>query len=1216
MECPLCQTSNPPAAARCTKCATPLPSGSATLTETPPELGGATFVEGGGTRAGGSNAAIIDKAPGTPGTMKVPTGWSVPAPQSAPTFAASLANLQPGTLLGSRYEILRQLGQGGMGAVYQARDRELDRMVALKVIRPELATRPDILQRFKQEIILARQVTHRNVIRIFDLGEADGIKFITMEFIEGQDLKTLVAEKGKLSIEKIVSIIEQVCLALEAAHAEGVVHRDLKPQNIMVDKQDKVSVMDFGIARSLEFGGMTHTGALIGTPEYMSPEQVQGDKVDARSDLFTLGIIFYELLTGSMPYQADTVMGTMIKRTKERARPPAQVNQEIPQFVSDVVAKCLETEPQKRYQSARQIYDDLEAWQAGAARRALNPVVRWLRYSPRYQKWVVATAAVLLLASAGYAFRQKIPLHFSLGSGASVEPVSLAILPFRNASNDSSIDWLGPSLAEMLRSDVGQSAYLRTVSDDRVHQILKDLRIPENTSFNPDTLKRLADFSSAQTLVWGQYLKVGDQIRIDATVQDLKRQRAIPVKAQAPSEKELLKAVAELAESIRQSLSLSSDVLKELRAKSFQPSSISVQALRNYNEGLNFSRQGKNIEAAKSFEGAVQQDPEFALAYSKLGQTYANLGYDDKAEQSSRKAVELSDKLPEQERYLIQANHARILNDTAKAIESYENLAKVSPQDAEVHFNLGGLYESTGTFDKARAEYAKVLARDPNQVDALLAAGRVEIKSGNAQRGLEPLNRALTVAIQLDNSEEKSAILQAIGVAYKRLNKLDEALQNYQASLEIKRRLGQKRGIAVSLNEIAQVEGRLGKQDAALAAYREALQVRREIGDKKGIGESLNDLGFFYADRGQYDEALKLYKESLQIQRDVGNENFQALVLNNIGNIDLLKGQYEDALTYFERALQLREKFKNPSETALTLHNLGDTSTKLGQYSQALTYYLRALDLYRGAGDKRGTAIESYYMAAIFEYQGRYGAALNSTEEAVKALRELGDRSALITESLNNFGNALSLVGRYDEAQKNLKEGLNLARQLQNKVLTAEALNFQGEADFYRGDFKAARAAFDEALQAAQRTSDRRLILNCKVNIAKVSIKDGHAAAAVGWLRAFGKEADSIGLKYLSTEASVDLAEALLSTGQAAGAQKELDAALRAGERLGLQALLARGHYLMARALQASGKGAEAARHAAEAQRIAQEIAKEAHSDAILKREDLQPIFAQPARGS
>src|SRR5579863_1717664 len=262
-------------------------------------------------------------------------------------------------MLAERYEILELLGQGGMGAVYKARDTELERLVALKLIRPELASNPEILHRFKQELILAREVTHRNVIRIFDLGQARGVKFITMQFVEGRDLRTALREKGKFTPEQAVQVISQVCRALEVAHAAGVVHRDLKPQNIMLDATDHVYVMDFGIAHSLETPGMTQTGALMGTPEYMSPEQAKGMKVDARSDLFALGIIFYELLTGISPFKADTAMATLLKRLQDRPQPPAEVDPTIPQGISDVVMKCLEIEREQRYSNAREILEDL-----------------------------------------------------------------------------------------------------------------------------------------------------------------------------------------------------------------------------------------------------------------------------------------------------------------------------------------------------------------------------------------------------------------------------------------------------------------------------------------------------------------------------------------------------------------------------------------------------------------------------------------------------------------------------------------------------------------------------------------------------------------------------------------------------------------------------------------------------------------------------------------
>jgi serine/threonine-protein kinase len=344
VECPICHTSNPPGSIACLKCSTPIEIGDATIVINPTN-DAATIVE----PAGG---------PSDPeATIGGTTGWSVPIQKIGPRDPN--APLDPGTVLAERYEILKRLGEGGMGAVYQARDHELDRLVALKVIRPELAGHPDILRRFKQELILARQVTHKNVIRIFDLGMAGGCKFITMDYIDGRDLKSILVERGKLAPEEAVPIVQQVCRGLEAAHTEGVVHRDLKPQNIMVDASGRVWVMDFGLARSMEMAGMTRTGALMGTPDYMSPEQARAEKVDARSDLFSLGIIFYEMLTGVLPFQADTMMATLLKRVHEKAAPPNTLERAIPQHLSDVIMKCLEADRAKRYQTTGEILADL-----------------------------------------------------------------------------------------------------------------------------------------------------------------------------------------------------------------------------------------------------------------------------------------------------------------------------------------------------------------------------------------------------------------------------------------------------------------------------------------------------------------------------------------------------------------------------------------------------------------------------------------------------------------------------------------------------------------------------------------------------------------------------------------------------------------------------------------------------------------------------------------
>jgi len=1127
---------------------------------------------------------------------------------------ASAAMLQPGDVLGGRYEIVRLLGEGGMGAVYKATDRELDRFVALKLIRPDLASSPAILARFKQELLLAHQVTHKNVIRIYDLAEADGVRFITMEYIEGDDLRRLLLSRGKFSPAEAVEIIRQVCFALHAAHAVGVIHRDLKPQNIMQDRQGRILVMDFGLARSVESDGMTQTGALVGTMEYMSPEQAMGEELDQRSDLFALGLIFFELLTGNVPYKAQTALASLLKRSQERAVSAIDLDSSIPKGISDIVGKCLERDLNQRYQNVQEILNDLDAWQgkrkiSASSSKGIAVQAAWTLP----WKWIGAASLAVVVALGGWIW-QRTMVARSAVPAAHGPVISLAILPFRNASGDPNLDWLGSSMAEMLTTDVGQSASLRTVSPDRLHQVLKDLRINPDAQPDPQTLRQLGEFSNAQTLVWGQYVKLGDQIRIDATLQNLAQQRTSTLKAEASSEKDLLAAVDRLAQSIRENLALSPEIVKELQAQAFRPSSKSMEAIRSYNDGLELVRQGNNLEAQKKFDAATQADPEFALAFSRLAQTYSTLGYDNEAERYSRRAVELSQQLPPAEKYLIEAENARVQNDTQRAISSYENLVKVAPQDLDIQFTLAGLYESNNDFDKARQHYTKALEQDPKYVDALLASGRVEIESGNPQNGLDYLNRGLSLAVQLDNQEEKAAILHAIGVAYKLLNKPQEALKNYQDSLAIKRQIGDKRGIAVSLNESAQVETTLGKPTAALADYQEALRIRREIGDKRGEGDTLMDLGTLYDDRGQTDEALKLYKEALQTQRDLGNEQRQATCLNNIGSAYLSEGQYEDAYAYYQQALALQEKLKLSDETALTVKNLAVTNAKLGQFDQALAQYLKALDMYRSSNDAQGAAMDSYDMASIFEYQGRYGAALNARQDALKNFRDLKDRSFWMGEILSGYGKSLALVGRGDEAQKALEESLSLARELKNDVLISQTLEYMGDAAFYRGDVKAARSLHVQALQSANEAKNAERILLAKAALARDDVQLEQSSAVLGKLRTLSQQADSRGMKYEAVEASIDLAQALLNTKALPQARQELERALTRCDKLGLSALKARGQYLLATVLRLSGNRSQAKDHYRQSMQLLTGIQQEAATDAILRRADFAAISSEANR--
>ena len=1156
------------------------------------------------------DATISDSFPPTPG--------SGGGARALSGIYMKEAILQPGDLIGLRYEILSLLGEGGMGAVYKALDREVERTVALKLIRPELASNPAILARFKQELLTAHQVTHKNVIRIYDIAEADGVKFITMEFVEGQDLRRILTDRGKLPISESVEIIRQVCVALEAAHGAGIIHRDLKPQNIMQEtKTGRILVMDFGLARNIGGDGLTQTGALLGTIEYMSPEQSMGQQLDQRSDIFAVGLIFYEMLVGKTPYKADTAMASLLKRNQERAVPAADLDTAVPKALSDIVSKCLERDLEHRYQNVQEILHDLDAFQGARPTLASITLPPSVVIAPPKAampwKWIAVGTLAVGVMGGGWAMKSGV--FRSGGTGGTAEAVkgpevSLAILPFQNSSGDAALDQWGSNLADMLSTAVGQSAHLRIVSPDRMNQVLTDLKVTPGTSIDPSTIANIAKFSNADTIVWGKFFKNGDKIHVQATVRDLKQGRDVPVGVDASSQNDVTGPVNQLADLIRQNLAVSSDVQKELKASAFQPTSKSPAALSAYMQGVQLRRQGKNLEALKSFQTAVQNDGDFALAYSRLAETNSLLGYDSQAEQASRKALELDSQLPLAEKYLIEANHARVMKDSKKAIETYEKLAASRPGDEDVAFALGGLYLDTGEFDKARAEYAKVLKNDPRNLTALIQTGWLEVLNGKPQAGLDPLNRAMSIAIELDNDEQKAQVLQFLGIAYDGLNKYDEALRNVQQSVDINKRLGDKSALANNYSEIGDIQSALGKPELALAAYNQSLALRRDIGAKKDIANSLISIGGLMEDRGDYDKALALYKESLQTQRDVGDAALQAVCLNNIGSIYLVKGQSEDALTYYQQALQLREKLNNPVDTADTLHNLGEAYTKTAQYDQAMASYMRALGLRRASNDNHNGALELHSMGMVFLNQGRFGAAVSNLNESVQGFQKAEDKSRLMVQVLIDYADALAKAGRGSEVGKTLDEALALATELKNDKLIADVHNTLGDLAFYRGDTKAAREQYQQALPLAQKAKSPETILAAKLNLARVAIAEGRSASVIGELRTISQDADRQGMKYLALVSSVDLATAMINAKDYKGAQSVLEQALNTSERLGVRLQAALIHYQMGNLQKQTGDAGGAAAQYKQAAGILDEIKKEPGAEHTLDRADLKAVYA------
>src|SRR6266404_5879620 len=613
MRCPYCKAENPPTAAACGKCGKAPPASEATFVgDDEPQKQSAP--------SGSPNAPITPGAPLTPGT---PEGWSISSTR-APAPALPPGEFSPGTVLGDRYEILALLGQGGMGAVYKARDKELDRLVALKIIRPELTTNPEILKRFKQELILARQVTHRNVIRIFDLGQADGFKFITMEYLEGQDLRGVLREKGKLTPEEAARVILQICRALEAAHGEGVIHRDLKPQNIMMDANGRAYVMDFGIARSAHLPGMTQTGALVGTPEYMSPEQAKGEKLGEQSDIFSLGVILYELVVGQSPYHSETPLATLWKRLQEKAKPLCEIDPTIPKAFSDIVEKALEVEPENRFANANEFAQHLESW-LGISPSMIGSITdQALRPLPAQKpiwKYTAIAATVLLLAIAGVG----LPRMFSPDSSKRVAhaPVSVLVADFTNHTGDPIFD---DTLEPMFNFALEGASFINAFNRGNARKLAGKLPHPSD-KLDEQPARLVAVSQGIGAVVTGELSRRGDKYSLSATALDALSGNIIAkTEVTAANKDELLLTIPKLAAPIRKALGDTTPESVQLQAAGGAFTAASLEAVHQYGIAMEQQFAGNMQGALQSFSKAAELDPNFARAYAGEAAMAGNLG--------------------------------------------------------------------------------------------------------------------------------------------------------------------------------------------------------------------------------------------------------------------------------------------------------------------------------------------------------------------------------------------------------------------------------------------------------------------------------------------------------------------------------------------------------------------------------------------------------------
>lgn len=683
MKCPRCQADNSETQRFCGECGTPLePTG-----RRPPD-----------SSLSAGKSALREREAFTR-TLETPAG-----------------ELASGTIFAGRYQIIEELGRGGMGSVYRALDRTLNEEVALKLIKPEVGSDARTLERFRNELKLARRISHRHVGRMHELLEEHGRHFITMEYVPGEDLKSLIRRVKQLAPATAVNVAREIAEGLAEAHRLGIVHRDLKPSNIMIDKEGSARIMDFGIARGAAGEGITGEGMIIGTPEYMSPEQAGGKEVDRRSDIYSLGAILYEMLTGRAPFEGETPFSVALKHKSEPPPDPRKLNPQIPANLGRIVLKCLEKDPAKRFQTAEEILSDL----AGAAQafptseRSIPPKkpLTSREITVKFGMRKVVVSLLIIVAAAALAVVLWRALGGRKGPSIPSGPPSLAVMHFNNNTGDPSLEYWRTMLADAFTADLTQSRYVEVLSRERLAQVIQNLGALDAKGFSADILARVAAQGGVNHLLVGDYAKAGDVIRIHVALQDARTGRTVASEsAEGKGTDSLFAMIDELSRKIKADLNLSQKQISgDIDRNVGEITTKNLEAYKYYLDGMRFHDRGENRQAITLYEKALSLDREFVMAYRALAISYGNLGLDEIARTYRDKALEFKDRFSDRERYQLAGDAFYASERTyPQAIEMYNKLLELYPRSGSANQELGNIYYFIEDWDKAILYYENCL---------------------------------------------------------------------------------------------------------------------------------------------------------------------------------------------------------------------------------------------------------------------------------------------------------------------------------------------------------------------------------------------------------------------------------------------------------------------------------------------------------------------------